>query len=41
LVLSRPRQLPQALLGAALSSAAEQGFDLSQLRTTAQASPAP
>lgn len=36
-VLSRTPQLPPALLEAALASAVAQGFDLSQLRYTAQA----
>ena len=36
-VLSRTAQLPPALLEAALASARAQGFDLSQLRYTAQA----
>ncbi len=36
-VLSRTAQLPPALLEAALASASAQGFDLSQLRYTAQA----
>ena len=36
-VLSRTAQLPPALLEAALASARQQGFDLTQLRYTAQA----
>ena len=38
-VLSRSAQLPPALLEAALASASQQGFDLNQLRYTAQAVP--
>ncbi len=36
-VLSRTPQLPKELLAAALKSASDQGFDLNQLRYTAQA----
>lgn len=36
-VLSRTPQLPPKLMEAALASASAQGFDLTQLRTTAQA----
>jgi apolipoprotein D and lipocalin family protein len=37
-VLSRTAQLPPALLEAALAQASAQGFDLTQLRYTAQTS---
>lgn len=40
-VLSRTPQLPPALLAAALASASGQGFDLTQLRYTAQAGSPP
>ena len=38
-VLSRSAQLPPSLLEAALASASQQGFDLTQLRYTPQAVP--
>lgn len=38
-VLSRTPQIPPALLAAALASASGQGFDLTQLRYTAQSNP--
>jgi apolipoprotein D and lipocalin family protein len=40
-VLSRTPQLPPKLMEAALASASAQGFDLTQLRTTAQSPTAP